>query len=43
MLWLGDRTRNINSAHVEYLSGVFNPIGIKCGPSLNIKDLKINY
>jgi 3-deoxy-7-phosphoheptulonate synthase len=36
MLWLGDRTRNINSAHVEYLSGVINPIGIKCGPSLNI-------
>lgn len=41
MLWLGDRTRNINSAHVEYLSGVINPIGIKCGPSLNIEDLKL--
>tara|TARA_B100000700_G_scaffold62639_1_gene68980 strand:+ start:252 stop:1604 length:1353 start_codon:yes stop_codon:yes gene_type:complete len=40
MLWLGDRTRNINSAHVEYLSGIENPIGIKCGPSLDIEELK---
>jgi 3-deoxy-7-phosphoheptulonate synthase len=41
MLWLGDRTRNINSAHVEYLSGLINPIGIKCGPLLNIEDLQL--
>jgi len=41
MVWLGDRTRNINSAHVEYLSGIENPIGIKCGPNLNIEDLKL--
>jgi 3-deoxy-7-phosphoheptulonate synthase len=34
MLWIGDRTRFIGSAHVEYLRGVGNPIGIKCGPSL---------
>jgi len=40
MLWLGDRTRNINSAHVEYLSNVINPIGIKCGPLLDIDDLQ---
>ena len=34
MLWIGDRTRFDNSAHVEYLRGVGNPIGMKCGPSL---------
>jgi len=34
MLWIGDRTRFEGSAHVEYLRGIGNPIGIKCGPSL---------
>ena len=34
MLWIGDRTRFDNSAHVEYLRGIGNPIGMKCGPSL---------
>ncbi|MBB3940085.1 3-deoxy-7-phosphoheptulonate synthase [Novosphingobium fluoreni] len=34
MLWIGDRTRFENSAHVEFLRGVDNPIGMKCGPSL---------
>ena len=34
MLWIGDRTRFIDSAHVEFLRGVNNPIGVKCGPSL---------
>ena len=33
-LWIGDRTRFEGSAHVEFLRGVINPIGIKCGPSL---------
>jgi 3-deoxy-7-phosphoheptulonate synthase len=33
-LWIGDRTRFEGSAHVEYLRGIGNPIGIKCGPSL---------
>jgi 3-deoxy-7-phosphoheptulonate synthase len=33
-LWVGDRTRFAASAHVEYLRGVTNPIGIKCGPTL---------
>jgi 3-deoxy-7-phosphoheptulonate synthase len=33
-LWVGDRTRFDNSAHVEFLRGVGNPIGMKCGPSL---------
>jgi 3-deoxy-7-phosphoheptulonate synthase len=35
MLWIGDRTRFDNSAHVEFLRGVGNPIGVKCGPSLD--------
>lgn len=39
MLWVGDRTRQLDGAHVEYLSGVANPIGIKCGPSLDPDDL----
>ncbi|MXO66853.1 class II 3-deoxy-7-phosphoheptulonate synthase [Altericroceibacterium endophyticum] len=34
MLWIGDRTRFEGSAHVEFLRGVDNPIGVKCGPSL---------
>ena len=33
-IWIGDRTRFEGSAHVEFLRGIQNPIGIKCGPSL---------
>jgi len=33
MLWIGDRTRQPDNAHVEFLRGVKNPIGIKCGPT----------
>jgi 3-deoxy-7-phosphoheptulonate synthase len=33
-LWVGDRTRFAGSAHVEFLRGLANPLGIKCGPSL---------
>jgi 3-deoxy-7-phosphoheptulonate synthase len=39
MLWIGDRTRFAGSAHVEFLRGVGNPIGLKCGPSLEPDDL----
>ncbi|MFC4351211.1 class II 3-deoxy-7-phosphoheptulonate synthase [Fodinicurvata halophila] len=39
MLWVGDRTRNLDEAHVEFLSGVKNPLGLKCGPSLEPDDL----
>ena len=39
MLWIGDRTRFAGSAHVEYLRGVGNPIGLKCGPSLKPDEL----
>jgi len=34
MLWIGDRTRQLDCAHVEFCRGVINPIGVKCGPSL---------
>lgn len=39
MLWIGDRTRFPGSAHVEFLRGVGNPLGLKCGPSLEPDDL----
>ena len=39
MLWIGDRTRQADGAHVEFLRGVKNPIGMKCGPSLDPADL----
>ena len=38
-LWIGDRTRQPEGAHVELLSGVDNPIGIKVGPSINVEEL----
>ena len=38
MLWIGDRTRQPDGAHVEFLRGVRNPIGFKCGPSLSVDD-----
>lgn len=38
-LWIGDRTRFLGSAHVEFCRGINNPIGIKCGHSLNPDDL----
>lgn len=38
-VWIGDRTRFKNSAHVEFCRGINNPIGIKCGPTLNVDDL----
>ena len=38
-LWIGDRTRFINSGHVEFCKGVQNPIGIKCGPTLDPDEL----
>ncbi|MEM8587279.1 MAG: 3-deoxy-7-phosphoheptulonate synthase class II [Pseudomonadota bacterium] len=39
LLWIGDRTRQLDGAHVEFLRGVKNPIGLKCGPSLESEDL----
>jgi len=40
-LWIGDRTRQPDGAHVEFLQGVQNPIGMKCGPSMTTEDLKV--
>jgi 3-deoxy-7-phosphoheptulonate synthase len=39
MLWIGDRTRQPDGAHIEFLRGVKNPIGLKCGPSLDPDEL----
>jgi 3-deoxy-7-phosphoheptulonate synthase len=39
MLWIGDRTRQPDHAHVEYFRGIRNPIGLKCGPSLTPEGL----
>jgi len=33
MIWIGDRTRQPDHAHVEYARGVKNPLGLKCGPT----------
>ena len=38
-VWVGDRTRQPDSAHIEFLRGVQNPIGMKCGPSLDPDEL----
>ena len=39
MLWIGDRTRQLDGAHVEFLRGVENPIGVKVGPSMDADEL----
>ncbi len=41
MIWIGDRTRQPNGAHVEFCRGVLNPIGLKCGPTTSAEDLKV--
>lgn len=39
MLWIGDRTRNPNEAHVEFMRGINNPVAFKVGPSISKDDL----
>ena len=39
MVWIGDRTRQPDGAHVEFCRGIENPIGMKCGPSLDPNEL----
>lgn len=39
MIWIGDRTRQPDHAHVEYCRGIRNPLGLKCGPSLSADGL----
>ena len=41
MIWIGDRTRQPDGAHVEFCRGVQNPIGLKCGPTTTPEDLKV--
>jgi 3-deoxy-7-phosphoheptulonate synthase len=40
MLWIGDRTRQLDGAHVEFFRGVLNPLGMKVGPNHDIDELK---
>jgi 3-deoxy-7-phosphoheptulonate synthase len=39
MLWVGDRTRQLDHAHVDFCRGIKNPLGLKCGPSLKPDEL----
>jgi 3-deoxy-7-phosphoheptulonate synthase len=39
MLWIGERTRQLDGAHVHFMKGIKNPIGIKCGPTMEADDL----
>src|SRR5205085_8047169 len=39
MLWIGERTRQTEGAHVEFFAGVQNPIGVKVGPSATVEDV----
>ena len=39
MVWLGARTRNLHGAHLEYVRGLANPLGLKAGPSMDPDDL----
>jgi 3-deoxy-7-phosphoheptulonate synthase len=40
MIWIGDRTRQPDGAHVEFARGVMNPVGLKCGPTMTTGHLK---
>ncbi|MHB8826351.1 MAG: class II 3-deoxy-7-phosphoheptulonate synthase [Acidimicrobiales bacterium] len=40
MLWIGDRTRDLEGAHVEFLRGVANPVGVKVGPRVDADELR---
>lgn len=39
MLWVGERTRQLDGAHVEFMRGINNPIGLKCGPLMEADEL----
>jgi 3-deoxy-7-phosphoheptulonate synthase len=39
MLWIGERTRQLDGAHIEFLRGVGNPLGCKVGPSATTEDV----
>ncbi|MGC8498105.1 MAG: class II 3-deoxy-7-phosphoheptulonate synthase [Acidimicrobiales bacterium] len=40
LLWIGDRTRQLDGAHVEFLRGVANPVGLKVGPTASVDELR---
>jgi len=40
LVWIGDRTRQLNGAHVEYFRGIANPVGVKVGPSMKADELQ---
>ena len=39
MLWIGERTRSIDEAHVEFIRGIGNPVGVKIGPGMKVETL----
>jgi len=39
MLWIGERTRQLDGAHIEFMRGIKNPIGVKCGPTMEADDV----
>jgi 3-deoxy-7-phosphoheptulonate synthase len=39
MLWVGDRTRQLDGAHIQFVKGIENPIGLKVGPTTDINEL----
>ncbi|WP_323762891.1 class II 3-deoxy-7-phosphoheptulonate synthase [Maricaulis sp.] len=39
MIWTGERTRQLDGAHVEYARGIANPVGVKCGPTMQPDEL----
>jgi 3-deoxy-7-phosphoheptulonate synthase len=40
MIWIGDRTRQLDGAHVEFCRGILNPIGVKIGPNHDVAEIK---
>ncbi len=39
MLWIGERTRQLDGAHIEFMKGIKNPIGVKCGPTMEPEEM----
>lgn len=39
LVWIGERTRQLDGAHIEFFRGIKNPIGVKCGPTMEPEDL----
>ena len=39
LVWIGERTRDLDGAHVEFFKGIKNPVGVKCGPTLQADEL----